>query len=149
MGPLHGDSPTSVSGRLADPCGVETELRQALEKLLQLCRELGIVVNLKKSDLEPKTRAKYLGLILDSVALKAFPTDQRIERFMEISQRFLAQESPSAHLWQSLLGHMSSLEKLVPGARLRMRSLQLTLRDQLVSQLQILRFSQSLRRRTV
>ena len=106
----------------------EPEVRRALVRLLQICNDLGIVVNLSKSDLEPKTQAKYLGLLLDSVALKAFPTEARINRFMETTARFMAQNSPPARLWQSVLGHMASLEKLVPGARLRMRSLQFALK---------------------
>ena len=105
------------------------EVKMALEKLLQLCRDLGIVVNMKKSDLEPKTRVKYLGLLIDSVLMRAFPTEARIDKFMEVSTRFIAQKSPTAQLWQSIIGHMASLEKLVPGARLRMRSLQFALRD--------------------
>ena len=107
----------------------EPEVRRALEKILQVCRDLGIVVNLKKSDLEPKTQAKYLGLLLDSVLLRAFPTEDRINRFKETSTHFMAHHSPPARLWQSVLGHMASLEKLVPGARLRMRSLQFALKS--------------------
>ena len=105
------------------------DLQLALERLLQVCHDLGIVINHKKSDLQPKTRARYLGMLLDSTLLRAFPTEERISRFLDLTARFLAQPSPNARLWQSVLGHMASLEKLVPGARLRMRSLQFRLRE--------------------
>ena len=105
-----------------------SELQEALNRILKLCQDLGIVVNFKKSDLEPKNRAKYLGLVLDSVLLRAFPTEARITKFMEVSATFMALQSPPARLWQIVLGHMASLEKLVLGAQLRMRSLQFALR---------------------
>ena len=63
-------------------------------------------------------------MIIDTVSARAFPTEARIQKFLSLARKFLAQPSPPARLWQVLLGHMSSLEKLVPRARLRMRSLQ-------------------------
>ena len=105
------------------------EVRLALDKLLKVCRDLGIVINLKKSNLEPSTQAKYLGVLIDSVLMKASPAEKRISNFLELTTRFLAQPSPPARLWQSVLGHMASLEKLVPGGRLRMRALQFRLRE--------------------
>ena len=104
-------------------------VREALDQLLQVCRDLGIVVNMEKSNLQPSTQTKYLGVLIDSVRMDARPTDTRINNFLEITTRFLAQPSPPARLWQSVLGHMASLEKLVPGARLRMRALQFRLRE--------------------
>merc|ERR1712150_18083 len=82
------------------------EVHRALDRIIRLCRDLEIVVNLKKSDLEPKTRAKYMGLSIDSLELRAFPIDSRIDKFMELSSRFLAQPSPPARLWQSTFGHI-------------------------------------------
>ena len=51
---------------------------------------------------------------IDTVAARAFPTVARVERFLSIARRFLSRQNPPAQLWQMLLGHMSSLEKLVP-----------------------------------
>ena len=39
-------------------------------------------------------------------------------------------QSPPAQLWQVILGHLASLERLVPHGRLRMRSLQWHLKSQ-------------------
>ena len=48
----------------------------------------------------------------------------QVEKFLSVAERFCALESPPAQLWQVILGHLASLERLVPHGRLRMRSLQ-------------------------
>ena len=63
-------------------------------------------------------------MVIDTVAARACPTKARIQKFLSRARKFLAQPSPPARQWQVLLGHMLSLEKLVPCARLRMCSLQ-------------------------
>ena len=34
--------------------------------LLQLCQDLGIVINWEKSDIQPSLRVQYLGMIMDT-----------------------------------------------------------------------------------
>ena len=85
---------------------------------------MGIVINDEKSDLVPSQSATYLGMTIDTVAAKVFPTLARVEKFLSVAEQFLTVAVPPARLWQVLLGHLSSLEKLVPHRRLRMRSLQ-------------------------
>ena len=101
----------------------ERKTRQHVDQLLSLCRSLGIVINTEKSDLSPSKSVEYLGMVIDTVSARAFPTEARIQKFLSLERKFLAEPSPLARQWQVLLGHMSSLEKLVPRARLRMRSL--------------------------
>ena len=50
----------------------EQEAKQAVQSLLSLCRTLGIVINMKKSDLLPSQTAKYLGMTIDTEASKVF-----------------------------------------------------------------------------
>ena len=102
----------------------ETKTRQHVDQLLTLCRSLGIIINTEKSDLSPSRSIEYLGMIIDTVSARAFPTEARIQKFLSLARKFLSQPSPPARRWQVLLGQMSSLKKLVPRARLRMRSLQ-------------------------
>ena len=102
----------------------ETVARQHVRELLSLCHSLGIVINDEKSDLVPSQSATYLGMTIDTVAAKVFPTLARVEKFLSVAEQFLTVTTPLARLWQVLLGHLSSLEKLVPHGRLRMRSLQ-------------------------
>ena len=107
----------------------EDEVRQHVRMLLSVCHDLGIVVNLEKSSLEPTQRATYLGMSIDTVVARVFPTESRVRNMMTLGSSFLSMPEPPARMWQSVLGHMASLEKLVPGGRLRMRSLQWCLRQ--------------------
>ena len=107
----------------------EAELNRNVQALLSLCHYLGIVINEEKSDLVPKRRCKYLGMLIDTEEGRVFPTLERVEKFLSLAQDFLSAVEPPAHQWQVLLGHLASLEKLVPQGRLRMRSLQWQLKD--------------------
>ena len=108
----------------------EKKAKESIRELLSLCRTLGIVINEKKSDLVPSQSAKYLGMTIDSGAGKVFPSLARVEKFLTVAERFCTMQSPPAQLWQVILGHLASLERLVPHGRLRMRSLQWHLKSQ-------------------
>ena len=108
----------------------EKKAKQSVQALLSICHTLGIVINKKKSDLVPSQAAKYLGMTIDTGAGKVFPSLARVEKFLSVAERFCAMESPPAQLWQVILGHLASLERLVPHGRLRMRSLQWQLKTQ-------------------
>ena len=102
----------------------ERKAKESIRELLSLCRTLGIVINEKKSDLVPSQSAKYLDMTIDTGAGKVFPSLARVEKFLTVAERFCSMQSPPAQLWQVVLGHLASLERLVPHGRLRMRSLQ-------------------------
>ena len=102
----------------------EKKAKESIGELLSLCRTLGIGINEKKSDLVPSQSAKYLGMTIDTGAGKVFPSLARVEKFLTVAERFCSMQSPPAQLWQVILGHLASLERLVPHGRLRMRSLQ-------------------------
>ena len=55
---------------------------------------------------------------------QGLPVSSRVEKFLTVAERFCSMQSPPAQLWQVILGHLASLERLVPHGRLRMRSLQ-------------------------
>ena len=99
-------------------------LLRDLEVVLSLCRELGIVVNPEKSNFTPSWVVQYLGVVIDAQTFMAFPSPDRVSRLLSTAGEFLCSAAPPASLWQSLLGMLSSLSHLVPGGRLRMRSLQ-------------------------
>ena len=102
-------------------------LVQDLQTVLHLCLELGIVVNPQKSNLVPSQVVQYLGVIIDAQSFRASPSPERVSRLLSTAGEFQSSASPPASLWLSLLGILSSLAHLVPGGRLRMRSLQLCL----------------------
>ena len=107
----------------------EKKAKQSIRELLSLCHTLGIVIN-EKSDLVHSQSAKYLGMTIDTGAGKVFPSLARVEKFLAVAERFCSMQSPPAQLWQVILGHLASLERLVPHGRLRMRSLQWHLKTQ-------------------
>ena len=98
-----------------------------LQTVLQLCHELGIVVNPQKSNLVPSQVVQYLGVVIGSTSFRASLSEERISRLQSTAAEFQSCASPPASLRLSLLGVLSSLAHLVPGGRLRMRSLQLCL----------------------
>ena len=104
----------------------ETLLRD-LRVVLDLCHELGIVVNPEKSHLEPSQVVQYLGVVIDAQSFRDSPSPDRVARLRSTAGEFLSSADPPASTWLSLLGMLSSLSHLVPGGRLRVRSLQLCL----------------------
>ena len=96
---------------------------QSRDRLLSICTELGIQVNLTKSSLVPTQSLVYLGMEIRSLPFIARPTPVRVNNLLRLIEEFLSTPSPPALLWRRLLGHLSSLT-------LRMRLLQLCLKDQ-------------------
>ena len=98
-----------------------------LQVVLDLCQELGIVVNPSKSHLVPSRVVQYLGVVIDSRSFRASPSSERVAKLFSTADAFLSCAAPPASTWLRLLGILSSLAHLVPGGRLRVRSLQLCL----------------------
>ena len=102
-------------------------LLRDFQTVLQLCHELGIVVNPQKSNLVPSQVVQYLGVVINTTSFRASPSQEHISKLQSTAEEFQSSASPPATLWLSLLGVFSSLAHLVPGGRLRMRSLQICL----------------------
>ena len=51
---------------------------------------MGIRVNLAKSNLDPSKHMTYLGIQLDSSVLKAFPTEERQLKLIDLTSKFLS-----------------------------------------------------------
>ncbi|MPC66123.1 hypothetical protein E2C01_060268 [Portunus trituberculatus] len=100
------------------------ECTSAIQAISHLCDRLDIQVNLSKSDLVPSQRKQYLGMVLDSKRALIFPSPEWIGQFRSVARSFLEDKAPPMSLWRSLLGHLASLERLVPVGRLHSRSLQ-------------------------
>ena len=117
--------------RYLDDWLVQSSSRESLladlQTVLQLCHELGIVVSPQKSNLVPSQVVQCLGVVIDFTSFRASPSEERISRLQSTAAEFQSCASPTASLWLLLLDVLSSLAHLVPGGRLRMRSLQLCL----------------------
>ena len=99
----------------------QASLLRDLQTVLQLCHELGIVVNPQKSNLVPSQVVQYLGVVIDAKTFRASPSQERISKLRSTAEEFRSSASPPVSLWLSLLGVLSLLAHLVPGGRLRMR----------------------------
>ena len=75
------------------------EALQARDKVLNLCQTLGIVVNLKKFCLVPSQTAIYLGMVLVSPSLRAFPTEKLVSTLLTQITEFLS-------CWQEAKHHL-------------------------------------------
>ena len=117
--------------RYLDDWLVQSSSRESLlldlRVVLGLCHELGIVVNPAKSHLAPSQVVQYLGVVVDSQSFRASPSPERVAKLRSTANAFLSCADPPASTWLSLLGILSFLSHLVPGGRLRVRSLQLCL----------------------
>ena len=87
---------------------------QALDTVLQLCQDLGIVVNWEKPNLVPSQWVVYLEVILDSLSFRASPSQLRVEKLLSIGNEFLSSAAQPVP-WRMLLGVLLSLTPLVPG----------------------------------
>ncbi|XP_066946938.1 uncharacterized protein [Macrobrachium rosenbergii] len=104
------------------------EVLQARDFLLNL-KKLEYHINLGKSSLIPAQTKTYLGITIQTRLLRAFPTEERVLAILSQLETFRSNRSQPVSLWKSLLGRMASLSLLIPGSRLRMRSLQACLRN--------------------
>ena len=103
------------------------DLVRARDFLLWLCLRLGVMVNLSKSSLDPTQTLDYLGMTLETSPLRVSPTLKRVQKLSLLLHQFFSDRLQPVSVWRSLLGMMSSMSAIVPGLRLRMRSLQLRL----------------------
>ena len=101
-----------------------------MDWLLALARALGLVVNIPKCDLTPSQIYHFIGILFNLILGTAQPTPARVDAFLELAEMFLLSHHQPAGRWQQLLGHMTSLKKLVPRGRLYMRPVQFCLQEQ-------------------
>ena len=105
------------------------EAQEDTNSVLRITEQLGLLVNWQKSDLVPSQKILYLGMEIDTAVGRVLPAPKRIDRLLELVQQFRASDHQSAWDWLRLLGHLVSLEKLVPWGRMHLRSLQFQLKE--------------------
>ena len=92
--------------------------------LLSLCHELGWLVNLKKSELNPQQVFTFVGYRFDLLTGRVLPTQ---ERWASLRQKLLflkARDSCTVRQFMSLIGLLTATEKQVRSGRLHMRPIQ-------------------------
>ena len=90
---------------------------QHTQTLLDLCRELGWVVNMAKSELVPSQVFNFVGYRFDLISGRVLPTQEKL-RFIKSLPRCTVRQ------FMSLIGLLTATEKQVSSGRLHMRPLQ-------------------------
>ena len=92
--------------------------------VLALCQELGLMVNREKSDLIPRQDYVFLGYRFCNRSHRVFPPEDRIAKILSLIHTFQISLALPVRTWASLIGLLGSVDKIVPGGRLRIRPLQ-------------------------
>ena len=98
------------------------------QRVLEVAYKLGIVINPKKSDLEPRQQFTYLGVKFDLQIGRVFPTEESLHK-IKIWAKYLHQyRKVTAQGYLSLLGLLNHTSDLVTLGRLNLRPLQFYLK---------------------
>ncbi|XP_059894386.1 uncharacterized protein LOC132447566, partial [Gadus macrocephalus] len=93
--------------------------------LLSHVDRLGLMVNFTKSNLTPCRVVSYLGLVLDSVAMRACLSPKRVATILQLLQRFRRGKLLEYSLFLRLIGMLTSASMVVPLGLLELRPLQI------------------------
>ena len=91
---------------------------------VRLCIKLGLLVNLKKSQLQPTQQLVHLGTLWDFADARVRTPDDKVEAISTLAQKVVQSRRSSLSLLESLMGKLVSVEKLVPWGRLNFRAFQ-------------------------
>ena len=97
---------------------------QHTQTLLALCKQLGWVVNMKKSNLLPQQVFTFVGYRFDLVTSRVLPTQDRWTTLQEKLKFIKNWESCTVRQFMSLIGLLTAMEKQVWSGRLHMRPIQ-------------------------
>ena len=97
---------------------------QHTQTLLALCRQLGWVVNMTKSELVPKQVFNFVGYRFDLITGRVLPTQDRWETLQEKLRFMKDHHQCTVRQFMSLIGLLTATEKQVCAGRLHMRPIQ-------------------------
>ena len=97
---------------------------QGTQSLLALCQELGWMVNMQKSELEPQQVFDFVGYQYDLLNGLVRPTQNRWEALQQKITGLLQRRSCQVRTFMSLIGLLTATEKQVTLGRLHMRPIQ-------------------------
>ena len=102
---------------------------QHTQELVQICQNLGWLVNLEKSELEPKQIFNFVGYQFDLQAGRVRPTPDRWKSLQDKILHLLSLPSCSVRDFMSLIVLLTATEKQVHLGRLHMRPIQCHLKS--------------------
>jgi hypothetical protein len=91
---------------------------------LQLFNKLGLLVNLKKSELEPRTKFVFLGMDLDLELAWVRPTEDEVQKILQLCSLLKRMSKAPVRLLLSLLGLFNHTSQFLQLGRLHLRPLQ-------------------------
>ena len=102
---------------------------QHTQTLVKLCQKLGWLVNLEKSELEPKQVFDFVGYRFDLRSGRVRPTPDRWQNLRDKIQTLLSLPACPVRQFMSLIGLLTATEKQVHLGRLHMRPIQWHLKN--------------------
>ena len=99
------------------------------QHLVKICQDLGWLVNLDKSELEPKQIFDFVGYQFDLKVGRVRPTPDRWQSLQEKILEILDQPTCPVRQFMSLIGLLTATEKQVHLGRLHMRPIQWHLKN--------------------
>ena len=102
---------------------------QHTQILVIMCQDLGWLVNLEKSELEPKQVFDFVGYQVDLRSGRVRPTPDRWQSLQEKIQALLLLPACPVRQFMSLIGLLTATEKQVHLGRLHMRPIQWHLKN--------------------
>ena len=99
------------------------------QTLVKMCQDLGWLVNLEKSELEPKQVFDFVGYRFDLRSGRVRPTPDRWESLQGKIQELLVLPTCPVRQFMSLIGLLTATEKQVYLGRLHMRPIQWHLKN--------------------
>ena len=114
-----------VRARSQETCLQHTQI------LVKMCQDLGWLVNLEKSELEPKQVFDFVGYRFDLRSGRVRPTPDQWQSLQDKIQVLLLLPACPVRQFMSLIGLLTATEKQVHLGRLHMRPIQWHLKKQL------------------
>ena len=102
---------------------------QHTQTLVEMCQELGWLVNTDKSELEPKQVFNFVGYQFDLRSGRVRPTPDRWQSLQDKIHRLLLMPACPVRQFMSLIGLLTATEKQVHLGRLHMRPIQWHLKN--------------------
>ena len=100
-------------------------------RFVNLCTDLGIIVNFDKSELVPTQRLIHLGIDWNFATCQVRPPTATVEKLQHHLRLVITERQASLAMLESIRGKLCSLEKVVPFGRINFRYFQALVTKQL------------------
>ena len=97
---------------------------QSTEKVVKLCKTLGLTINTDKSDLVPRQLFQFLGIAFDLKRAWMTPSERNIIASKQAMSVLRDSPNPTAAMFLRVIGHAVSLMEQVRLGRLHLRPIQ-------------------------